>query len=201
MLTQSVHALGHAEHGADDIMARVPQIPQIIQRFQRGVDFAFPTRLDHRLHFDGVRRVHDAEDVVPAHEPEPGPRGLEVIDRLTHVALGAEDERGDAVFGVFDLFRTADLHEPVHDLGVGEASVAEDGAAGLEGLDDLVGGVAGEGEAGCGGVDLHGAAEGLLGAGGHAVGFVEDDELLATLGEGHLFLGEGFDAVADNIDS
>lgn len=95
-----------------------------------------------------------------------------------------------------DVFRRADLEEAREDLRVCEAGVAEDGAAGLEGLDDLVGGVAGEGEAGGGGVDLHGAPEGLLGAGCHAVGgelsgmgtrdggerlpvrFIEDDELL-----------------------
>ena len=71
----------------------------------------------------------------------------------------------------------------------------------MDGFDDFVGGVAGEGEAGGGGVDFHCAAEGLLRAGGHAVGFVEDDELLAAGGEGDFFLGEAFDAVADDVDA
>ena len=71
----------------------------------------------------------------------------------------------------------------------------------MQGLDDLVGHVAGEGEARGGGVDFHGAAEGLLGARGHAVGFVEDDEFLAAVREGDLFLGEAFDAVADDVDA
>lgn len=67
------------------------------------------------------------------------------------------------------MFRFADLHQAFDDLGVGEAGVAQDGAAGLDGLDDLVGGVAGECEA-CGrGVDFHCAAQGLLGAGCHAI--------------------------------
>ena len=86
-------------------------------------------------------------------------------------------------------------------MGVGEAGVAEDGAAGLDWFDYFVGGVAGEGEAGGGGVDFHSAAEGLLRAGGHAVGFVEDDEFLAAWGQGDLFLGEAFDAVADDVDA
>ena len=201
MLAQPVHALGHAEHGADDVVARVAQVPQLVQRLQRGVDLGLPARPDHRLHLDRVRRVHDAEDVVPAHEPEPGPRRLEVVDRLAHVPLGTEDERGDAVLGVLDLLRRADLHEPVDDLGVREAGVPQDGAAGLEGLDDLVGLVAGEGEAGGGRVDFHGAPEGLLCARGHAVGFVEDDEFLAPGGKGYFFLSEGFYAVADDVDS
>ena len=71
----------------------------------------------------------------------------------------------------------------------------------MQGFDDLVGHVAGEGEAGGGGVDFHGAAQGLLGARSHAVGFVEDDEFLAARGERDLFLGETFDAVADDVDA
>jgi hypothetical protein len=41
----------------------------------------------------------------------------------------------------------------------------------------------------------------LLGAGRHAVGFIEDDEFLAARGEGYFFLGEAFDAVADDVDA
>ncbi len=95
-----------------------------------------------------MRGVDDAEDVFAGHEAEAGVSGLEVIDSLAHVAFGAEDEGGDAVVGVFDVLGLADLHEAADDLGVGEAGVAEDGAAGLDGFDDFVGGVAGEGEAG-----------------------------------------------------
>ena len=102
---------------------------------------------------------------------------------------------------MLDLFRFADLHQALDDLGVGQAGVAEDGAAGLQGFDDLVGLVAGEGEASGGGVDFHGAPEGLLGAGGHAVGFVEDDDLLPALGKGDFLLCETFDSVADDVDA
>ena len=71
----------------------------------------------------------------------------------------------------------------------------------MDGFDDFVGSVASEREAGGRRIDFHSAAEGLLGAGGHAVGFVEDDEFLAARGEGDFFLGEGFDAVADDVDA
>ncbi len=182
-------------------MTRVPQTPKLVQRVQCRVDLALPARFDHRLHFDRVRTVDDAEDVVAAHEAEAGPGALQVVDGLAHVALGAEDEGRDAVLAVLDLFRLADLHQSFDDLGVGQAGVAEDGAARLEGLDDLVGLVAGEGEAGGRGVDFHGASEGLLRAGGHAVGFVEDDDLLPALGEGDFLLREAFDSVADDIDA
>ena len=122
-----------------------------------------------------MRGVDDAEDVFAGDEAEAGGGGLEIVDGLTHVAFGAEDEGGDAVVGILDIFGLADLEQAANDLGVGEAGVAEDGAAGLDGFDDFVGGVAGEGEAGGGGVDFHGSAEGLLRAACHAVCFVEDD--------------------------
>ena len=54
------------------------------------------------------------------------------------------------------------------ELGIGEASIAENGTAGLEGLDDLIGLVAGEREAGGGGVYFHCTAKGLLCARCHA---------------------------------
>ena len=116
-----------------------------------------------------MRAIHHLEHIVPTHETESSPCRLEVIDGLPHIAFRAEDECGDAVVGVGDVFCGADLHKAVDDLCVSEAGVAKDGAAGLEGLDDLVRLVAGEGEAGGGGVDFHGAPEGLLGAGCHAV--------------------------------
>ena len=64
----------------------------------------------------------------------------------------------------------ADGEEPVEDLLVGEARVADDGASALDWLDDLGGGVAGQGKAGGCGVELHCAAESLLGARCHAAG-------------------------------
>ena len=148
-----------------------------------------------------MRGVNDAEDVFTGYESEACAGGLEIVDCLAHIAFGAEDESGDTVVGVFDVFGAADLKEAGDDLGVGEAGVAEDGAAGLDGFDNFIGGVAGEGEAGGGGVDFHGAAEGLLRAGCHAVGFVEDDEFLPAGGKGYFFLGEAFDAVADDVDA
>jgi len=182
-------------------MTAIPQIPQLAHARDGLFDARAVARFDDRLHFDRVRTVDDAEDVFTAHEPEARGRALQVVDGLTHVALGAEHERREAIVCILDLFRLGNLQQAPHDLGVREAGVAQDGAAGLQGLDDFVGHVAGEGEAGGGGVDFHGAAEGLLGARGHAVGFVEDDEFLAAGGEGDFFLGEAFDAVADDVDA
>ena len=135
----------------------------------------FPAGFYDGLDFNRVRGVDDAEDVFAGHEAEAGVGGLQVVDGLAHVAFGAEDERGDAVVGGGDVFGFADLEETADDLGVGEAGVAEDGAAGLDGFDDFVGCVAGEGEAGGGGIYFHGAAESLLRSARHAVCFVEDD--------------------------
>ena len=95
-----------------------------------------------------MRGIHDAEDVIAGDEAEARPCGLQIVDCLAHVAFGAEDQGGDAVFGVLDFFDVDDLEDAGGDLWVGEAGVAEDGAAGLEGFDYFLRLVAGEGEAG-----------------------------------------------------
>lgn len=201
VLAQRRDRLGDLEHGADDVVARVPQIPELLQGIQRALDVALVAGLQHGLHLDGVGRVHDLEDVVAAHEAEARVRALQVVDGLAHVALGAEHERRHALVVVLDAFGGDDLQEALDDLGVGEPAVPQDGAAGLQGLDDLVGLVAGEGEARRVRVDLHRAAQGLLRAGRHAVCLVEDHEFVAARGEGDFLLGEAFDSVAHDVDA
>ena len=111
---------------------------------------------------------------------------------MSHVAFGAEDERREAGFVVGDFFGLADLQEPFDHLGVCEAGVAQDGAAGLERFDYLVGLVCREAEAGCRGVDFHGAAEGLLCAGCHAGGEGRCQwEGIEILGESDSCFGSG----------
>ena len=56
-----------------------------------------------------MRGVDDAEDVFAGYETETCEGGLEVVDCLAHIAFGAEDERGDAIVGIFNRFRFADL--------------------------------------------------------------------------------------------
>ena len=168
MLAQAVHGLDDAEHGADDVVAGVAEAPELLEALERLLDLAFPAGFQHGLDLDRVRTVDDLEDVVAAHEAEAGVGALQVVDGLAHVAFGAKDERGDPVVAVADVFRGADVQQARDDLPVGQVGVAEDGAAGLERFDDLVGRVAGEGEPGGGGVDFHGAPESLLRAGCHA---------------------------------
>jgi len=45
----------------------------------------------------------------------------------------------------------------------------------LNRFDNFGGNIAGQGEAGCVGVDFHGAAESLLGGACHTICFIEDD--------------------------
>ena len=175
MLAQSRRRLRDLEHGTHDIVAAVPQIPKLLQSFHRLVDLTLETRFDHRLDFDRVRGVDNTEDVFAGDEPEARSRGLQVVDCLPHIPLSAEDERRKAVVTVLYILRGRDGEEALGDLFVREARVAEDGAAGLEGLDDLVALIAGEGEARRGAVDFHCSTQSLLRAGGHAIGFVEDD--------------------------
>ena len=145
--------------------------------------------------------VADLEHVLLVDKPETGPCRLEVVDCLAHVALGGKDERGEAFFAVFDLLHLANLEETLENLLVTDLAVAEDGATTLDGLNDLVGLVAGKGEAGCARVDLHGAAECLLGSWCHAVGLVQDHNLVPARRERDLLLGKVLDLIPDDIDT
>ena len=105
-------------------------------------------RLDHRLHFNRMRAVHHLKYVIPIHEPESRVCALQVVDGLSHVTFGGEHQRRDAIFGEFDLLSLTYLLETLDNLTISEAGVAKDSTARLEGLDDFVGLIAGEGEAG-----------------------------------------------------
>lgn len=201
MLAQRRDRLGDLEHGRNDIMTGIPKIPQLPQAVQRRINITLVARLEHRLHLDRVRAIHHLEYIISAHEPEARVRRLQVIDRLPHVTFGAEDQSRKAVVAVLDFFGFDDLQQPLDDLRVGELGVAQNCAAGLERLDDLVGLVAGEGEARGVRVDLHCAAKRLLRARGHAVGFVEDYDFVSPGREGDFLLGEAFDSLADYFDA
>lgn len=201
VLTQPRHCLRDPKHRTHNIMAAIPQPPKLLHALDRTIHLAVPARLDDRLHLDRMRRVHHLEHVLPTHEAEPGGGGLQIVDCLPHIALGAEHQRRDPVVRVLHLLRLADLQQPRDDLLVRQARVPQDGTARLQRLDDLVTLVAREREPRRGAVDFHRAPKRLLGPARHAVCFVQDDEFLAARGQGDFFLGEGFDAVADDVDA
>jgi hypothetical protein len=87
MLAQRVDGLGDPEHGADDVVTRVSQIPQLLQRDHRVIDSRLVACLDHDLHLDGVWTVNDLEHVVPVYETKTGGGRLQVVDGLSHVAF------------------------------------------------------------------------------------------------------------------
>lgn len=72
MFAQAGHRLGDLEHRAHDVMATVPQSPQLLQSFHRLLDLALPTRFYHGLHLDRMRRVYHLEHILPTHETEAG---------------------------------------------------------------------------------------------------------------------------------
>jgi len=63
--------------------------------------------LDHLPNRDRVRLITDLEDVVLGDETEAGVGGLEVVDRLAHVALGGEDECRETFVVALDLRESA----------------------------------------------------------------------------------------------
>ena len=78
------------------------------------------------------------------------------------------------------------------DLRVGELGVSEDGASGLDGFDDLVGGVAGESESRRLRVDLHRSPHRLLRAVRHRVCLVQDHDLVAAFRQSYFLRNAGF---------
>lgn len=89
---------------------------------------------------------------------------------LSHVSLRREDDRLQAVVRHCQRLLLHHFLQTSQNLSIRQLRVAQDGAAGLDGLDDLVRGIAGQRKAGRLGVDLHDPPERLLGSIGHADG-------------------------------
>lgn len=91
-----------------------------------------------------MRAVDDTEDIVTTDESETRPSTLKVVDGLSHVALGTEDQGRKSILCDLDLFGFNYLIQSVQDFSVGQASVSKDCTAGLERLDDFVGLITGK---------------------------------------------------------
>jgi len=201
MLAQGIDCLGDLEHGADDVVARVSQVPEFVQRGQGFVDSLLVAALDHGLHLDRMRAIHDPEHVIAVEKSKAGVGTLQVVNRLSHIAFCGEDEGRDAVIRVLDFFSRADLHHPAHHLCVCQARVPQNRASGLQRLDDFIRLVACKCESRGGTVNLHGPSQSLLGATRHAVCLVQNHQLLPAGGQGDFFLGKALDAVTHDVDA
>jgi hypothetical protein len=88
---------------------------------------------------------------------------LQVVDRLSHVALCGKDERCESLVVVFHLpsalrpamqtqsayfLEVANLLETLEHFGISQLCITQNGATRLDGFDDLVGHVARQGESG-----------------------------------------------------
>lgn len=91
VLAEAVHGLGDAEHGAHDVVAAVAQRPELLQALEGAFDARFPAGFEHYLYLEWMWAVHDPEYVLAVHQPEARGGALQVVDRLPHVPLGAED--------------------------------------------------------------------------------------------------------------
>lgn len=201
VLTQCRNGLGDLEHGANNVVARVSQIPQLPQRVKRRIHVSLKTCLEHGLDLDGVWGVYDLEYIVSRHHTETGMCRLQVVDRLSHITFRTKHQRGQTLVIVLDLLGLDDLQQPLDHLRIRQPRIPQDGTSRLERLDDLVGLVTRKREPGGIRVNLHRPAQGLLCARRHAVGLVENDNLVSARGERDLLLGEALDPVAHHIDT
>ena len=148
-----------------------------------------------------MRLITNLEDIGLVDVAKTTVGGLKIVEGISHVTLGREDDGLQPTIGVAHLLGGADVFETGQDLLVRETAVPKDGGTGLDGFDNLGGDVARQGESGGVGVDLHGSAEGLLGRGRHAVGLIKDDDLVTSGWETDFILSESLDLVPHHIDT
>ncbi|CUS09661.1 unnamed protein product [Tuber aestivum] len=120
MFTEGIYRLGDSKHGANNIDGGVALPPELLQLLQRHVYLSGVASFDQGLHSDGVRGVDDFEDIVRTDEAEARNRALQVVDGLTHIPLGGEDQRGEALLRVLHLLRDAYLEQATEHLRVRE---------------------------------------------------------------------------------
>jgi len=148
-----------------------------------------------------MRLITNLEDIGLVDVTETAVGGLKIVEGISHVTLGREDDGLQPTIGVGHLLGGADVFETGQNLFVRKTAVPKDGGTGLNGFDDLGGNVARQGESGGVGVNLHGSAEGLLGRRRHTVGLVEDDNLVTAGWETDLVLSESLDLVPHYINT
>jgi len=191
----------YLEEGADDIIAGISSSIKSLHPGDGRTGLASNAVIDDASHGSWMRLITNLEDVLLVDVAETTVGSLKVVKGISHVTLGREDDGLQPTIGVAHLLGSADEFEPGQDLLIREAAVPKDCGAGLDGLDDLGGDVARQGETGGVGVDLHGPAEGLLGRRRHAVGLVKDDDLVAAGRKTDLVLSESLDLVPHHINT
>ena len=148
-----------------------------------------------------MRLITNLEDIGLVDVAETTVGGLKIVEGITHVTLGREDDGLQPTIGVGHFLGGADVFETGQNLFVRKTAVPKDGGTGLNRLDDLGGNVARQCKPGGVGVNLHGSAEGLLGRRRHTVGLVEDDDLVTAGWETDLVLSESLDLVPHYINT
>jgi hypothetical protein len=103
-LNLRIHRLDHTEDGHYDIYSAVPLIPQIPQTVQRVIYLLRLALLHHLLDHNGMGLIANFEDVVWRDKVEPRICRLQIIDGLSHVTFRCEDQGGDTLVRIWDLF-------------------------------------------------------------------------------------------------
>lgn len=114
----------HAKNHIDYVLGRVAELPQVSHDLERLVDAFVGAMLDHLLDEQRMRLVAHLEHVLAVHMAEPVHGRLQVVDRLTHVALRREYDRLDAVVRVAHFLELGDLVQTFEDLLLAELRVA-----------------------------------------------------------------------------
>jgi len=194
-------ALANSKHVGDDVLGAVAELPEVGKDLVSLVDVGLRGVVQHVLHQQGVWFVTNLENIFRLYKTKSFMRRLKIVQGLSHIPLGCENNGLQPILGVVDALCLAHSEHFGEHLGVGQLAVPEHGATGLDWLDDLFAGVAGEGEPRGGAVQLHGPPQRLLGGLGHTVRLVQHYDLVPALRQRHLLLGEHLDLVPHSLDA
>ena len=140
-----------ASQDVKGIITLVPKILRTLRCLSRSRDSSYLIEVssagldDDILDDFGLGLVADLEDVFVCDLAAAGHRGLQVVQGASHIAVTEVHEGLESLLVELDVFGLDDLDKSFHDLLVRKPGKAHDGTAGLDGLDDLGGVVAGEG--------------------------------------------------------
>ena len=182
------------------------------------VDVALWAVVQHVFDKHGMRLVAHLEDILAVNVSESLDGGLQIVQPLPHVSLWGEDNGLQPFISVADSLQLADFNDLLEHLSISQFSVADHGAATLNGFNNFVTGVASQCKTSCFAVKLHCSPESLLGTFRHTVEivciyffprifihfespvcFIKDNDFLLSCGQSNFLLGEHFNFVSDYI--
>mmetsp|Transcript_769 Transcript_769/g.2234 ORF Transcript_769/g.2234 Transcript_769/m.2234 type:complete len:244 (-) Transcript_769:389-1120(-) len=194
--------LDHLEEGTDNVRRGVAQPDQLRLHGADGrLGVAPSTRIDNARDDLGVRLVANFVNNFGGNHATGGRRlvvvvivvvlllarmarqmmrRLQIVERMSHIPFGREQNGLQARFRIRDIFGPTHAQQTFEHLFVTEPRIAQNGRPRLNGFDNFGRNVARQTKARRGTKHFHGPSQGLLCGSRHAIGLVQDNNLVST---------------------